>query len=328
MQKRLLLPFILLSSSIVMAQNSKFILAVDEYVPAPGQFINVLPEYSEGDTPQTMAQKCTDAIANNAGHLVSLGAWGGYITFHFDHPIVNIADQYDLYIQGNAIDGCSEAGIVCVSQDQNHNGLPDDPWFEISGSADKGATEIWYDYEVTYQFTEPLSDIFWTDNLGASGVVNRNNFHQQEYFPLWLDSSLTLRGTRLPDNAEDSSGNGSYWVLHPFEYGYVDNLPNKDTLGCSINLDWAVDPITRQHIELPYIDFVRVYTALNQDAGWLGETSTEISGAIDLHPDAEVSLQTVADPKEQNLYYDLFGRTIRSQQSNHKLLLNNKIILL
>ena len=312
-----------------MAQNSKYILAVDEYVPAPGQYINVLPEYCEGDTPQTMALRCTDAIANNAGHLVSLGAWGGYITFHFDHPIVNISGQYDLYIQGNAIEGSSEAGIVCVSQDQNHNGLPDDPWFEISGSADYDAAEIRYDFEVTYMYTEPLSDIAWSDNLGTSGMVKRNSFHQQEYFPLWMDdSALTFRGTRLPDNAEDSSGNGAYWVLHPFEYGYVDNLPNKDTLGCSINLDWAVDPITRQHIELQHIDFVRVYTALNQDAGWLGETSTEISGAIDLHPDAEVSLQTINDHLEQPLYYDLFGRTIRSQHSNYKLLLNHKIILL
>jgi hypothetical protein len=30
---------------------------------------------------------------------------------------------------------------------------------------------------------------------------------------------------------------------------------------------------------------VKVYTALNQQAGWLGETSTEIMGAEDLHPE-------------------------------------------
>ncbi|MNY83669.1 hypothetical protein D3C86_2265980 [compost metagenome] len=36
-------------------------------------------------------------------------------------------------------------------------------------------------------------------------------------------------------------------------------------------------------VQLPAIDFVKVYNGLNQQAGWLGETSTEIMGASDLH---------------------------------------------
>ena len=38
--------------------------------------------------------------------------------------------------------------------------------------------------------------------------------------------------------------------------------------------------------ELKKIDFVKVYCAVLQQCGWLGETSTEVCGAIDLHPDA------------------------------------------
>ena len=38
---------------------------------------------------------------------------------------------------------------------------------------------------------------------------------------------------------------------------------------------------------LDHIDFVKVYTGQMAYCGWLGETSTEISGAEDLHPDAE-----------------------------------------
>ena len=36
-------------------------------------------------------------------------------------------------------------------------------------------------------------------------------------------------------------------------------------------------------VALPGIDFVRVYTGVNQYCGWIGETSTEITRAADLH---------------------------------------------
>ena len=46
--------------------QTKFIQAVDEYVPAPGQFVNELPAATEDDTPATMAAKCTERLANDA----------------------------------------------------------------------------------------------------------------------------------------------------------------------------------------------------------------------------------------------------------------------
>ena len=36
-------------------EHSKYIQAVDEYRPAPGQWVNVIPEYEEGDTEADMA---------------------------------------------------------------------------------------------------------------------------------------------------------------------------------------------------------------------------------------------------------------------------------
>ena len=122
----LVLAAFMLSSGSIVAQ-SKYIQAVDEYVPAPGQFTNTMPKADESDTPATMAQKCTEHLANNNRQMISLGAYGGYVTFHFDHPIVNVPSQMDLLIEGNALAGGSEAGIVMVSQDINANGLPDDP---------------------------------------------------------------------------------------------------------------------------------------------------------------------------------------------------------
>ena len=295
------------------AQNNPYILAVDEYVPAPGQFINTMPEYVEGDNAATMAQKCTEYLANDAGKRVCLGAWGGYITFHFDHPVVNVEGAMDLYIKGNAHTGNAEAGIVMVSQDVNGNGLPDDTWYELSGSADEDDFGVRYDYELEYTKLGDSLDVAWSNNLGNAGFINRNPFHQQDYFPEWIESPLTFKGTLLPDNATDTSGNGSYWVLEPYRFGYVDNLPNTDTLGCSFNIDWAVEPSTREAVKLKYVDFVRVYTALHQDCGWIGETSTEITGAQDLHPEAALpaGIESISLPcKETSASFDLFGRSI------------------
>ena len=265
--------------------TSPYIAAVDEYVPAPGQFVNTMPQYEDGDDAAAMAQKCTNLLANNNGGVVTLGGYGGYITFHFDHSVKNVPGEYDLLINGNANASSAEAGIVMVSQDTNNNGLPDDAWYELSGSADVDSVgKVIYGYQCTYTYA-PMSNIPWSDNMNNSGTVDRNTFHAQEYFPQWLKDkeTLTFFGTRLPNNAHDTSGNGTYWVLDALRYGYVDNKPNSDIEANSFKIDWAVDPVTRTPVSLQYVDFVRVYTALNQKAGWLGETSTEISGAKDLH---------------------------------------------
>lgn len=265
------------------ATHSKFIQAVDEYCPAPGQFINTLPQYDEGDTPETMANKCTAALAENKGGMVCLGGFGGYITFHFDHSIANVAGKHDLYIKGNAFSGNGEPGIVMVSKDMNGNGLPDDPWYELCGSADTDCPDkVTYNYQITYT-ADSMNDIPWIDNQGTTGVLPRNNYHKQEYFPLWMASPLTFTGTCLPKNTQNiGEGNEEFWVLSSFQYGYVDNKANTDSIANSFNIEWAVDA-DRKPVELDFIDFVRVYTAVNQVSGHLGETSTEVTGAEDLH---------------------------------------------
>jgi hypothetical protein len=149
------------------AVHSKYIKAVDEYRPAPGQFVNDVPEYEEGDTEQDMIRKCTENLADNERHLVALGGWGGYITFHFDHSIANVPGERDFAVWGNAYQemknlvfgGMNEAGVVMVSQDVNGNGQPDDPWYEISGSCDVDSVgKVVYGYEVTYR-RNPMGDI-------------------------------------------------------------------------------------------------------------------------------------------------------------------------
>ena len=57
-------------------------------------------------------------------------------------------------------------------------------------------------------------------------------------------------------------------------------------------IQWAVDE-NGNHVDLPYIDFIKIYSGVNQYCGWLGETSTEIGGGFDFHPDAVLPSQVL-----------------------------------
>ena len=70
--------------------------------------------------------------------------------------------------------------------------------------------------------------------------------------------------------------------LYKFRYGYADNeLNSKDE--SAIDIDWAVKFEKVKKVHLPGVDFIKIYTGVNQENGWLGECSTEISGVEDLH---------------------------------------------
>ena len=284
---------------------SPYITKVFEYRPAPGQHINHLPLYEKGDTEERMCQKVLEAIGNNRGGLISLGSWGGYVSFGFDHTIRNVEGQRDFRILGNNTFG-SEAGIIYVAQDKNKNGKPDeDEWYEIAGSASQEYNKIpwlseqkargkdvalYSDYEVTYHRPKtegkPADNISeyirWTNNKGGSGYLPKNEYHSQSYYPLWLKGdSYTLRGTRLPQNGYNSKPQEEPKGLHillGFAYGYADNSSSGD----DIDIDWAVDKKGRK-VKLSGIDFIRIQTGIHQVNGWIGENSTEVSGAKDLH---------------------------------------------
>ena len=286
------------------AQLSPYITKVYEYRPAPGQFVHDAPEYDAGDTEATMAAKAGELICGGdiEEGLISLGAFGGYVVFGFDHSIVNVKGEYDFKVYGNAFRadgsfsaGSSEPGIVMVSRDVNGNGIPDDPWYELAGSEYSSAGTK-KNFEISYirpkagkqQYPDPdNSDIIdtryirWTTNDAdeANGYIERNKYHTQPYYPQWIaDDRLTFVGTRLAKNATIVNGN---YMLASYAWGYVDNVPNDEDPG--LKIDWAVNA-DGESVELPCIDFVKVYTAINQTCGSIGETSTEIKGAEDLHP--------------------------------------------
>ena len=249
---------------------SPYIHRVYEYLPGMGQFVNELPKYEEGDDAQTMCRKCEKALAENAGGMVCLGGWGGYITFGFDHAVENKAGR-DIQILGNAYYmsgsteyGSSEPGIVLVSRDDNKNGLPDDTWFELKGCL----------------YDDPQTDHHYSITYTRAGDTLQNPFHKQPYYPQWLkEDEYTLYGAKLPSQTAKISGQTVQRIL---DFGYVDNKPNTDTIGTSFDISWAVDA-NGQSVSLPTIDFVRVYTAIDEINSPTGEISTEIKGAIDLH---------------------------------------------
>ncbi len=284
-------------------EYSPFISRVYEYCPAPGQFINEMPRYEPGDTYADILQKAEECISGTNDVMISLGGFGGYVTFGFDHTVINVPGEKDFRIWGNAFyelnnpeakGGSAEAGIVMVSYDTNANGLPDDPWYELAGSAYSDPATL-HGYSITYRRPDPdrevvkqgfLSDvnyIGWTDSQGIASFMPKNSFHNQDYFPAWVKAdTLGFTGTRLPDNAVDTSGKGTYYVLYAFDWGYVDNHPNDFADLNSFDISRAVDSSGRS-VSLPGVDFIRVYTGLNQYCGWIGETSTELSKAQDLH---------------------------------------------
>ncbi len=295
-------------------EYSPYISRVYEYCPAPGQFVNEMPRFEEGDTYADILQKAEESISGTNDIMITLGGYGGYVTFGFDHTVVNVPGEADFRIWGNCFyellqpekkGGSAEPGIVMVSYDANCNGLPDDEWYELAGSQ-YHAPGTRHGYEITYHRPDPareivadedqsLDDLFyirWTDNAGDTGYMAKNVFHSQDYYPRWVaGDAMTFRGSLLAPNAEDISGYGAYYVLYSYPWGYVDNHPNEYADLNSFDIAWAVDSRGRS-VDLPGIDFVRVYTGINQYCGWLGETSTELSRAQDLH----IALPSLPNP--------------------------------
>ncbi len=319
------------------AKNEPFLTKVYDLMPAPGQFVNALPEYNAGDTKADILNRVKEDICgryeeNDWGDIdmiykpamISLGGYGGYVVVGFDHPVVNVKGDYDFQIFGNGLyatssstGGSSEPGIVMVSYDANGNGIPDDPWYELAGS-EYNSPKTQHNYTITYYkpdenkektpdpVTRPIIDntyIKWTSNDvnpdSVSGYVYKNIYHSQSYWPQWVEGeTLTFSGTKLCNNSLQRGGQGGLWVQLCKDWGYVDNRmdydpisPRDDVDSAFLNkgfkIDWAVDA-DGVPVHLPMVHFIKVYSALNQYCGWLGETSTEVGGGIDYHP------QTVA----------------------------------
>ena len=296
--KRYIKVFSFLLLLVPIAANAQFITKTLDFTPAPGQYTN-----AEFIGTPAAAQS---VVGTNRG-MVSLGAFGGSAIFYFEQGIKNDpANPYgvDFTVYGNATPTWSEPGIIQVMKDENKNGLADDTWYEIGGS-DHFWNSTVKAYQITY-FNNGLNqagNIQWTDNQGKSGIVPQNSFHQQPYypqaalFPKIPSNSYQLNGTRVAGMI-DLSNPG---VVNSYRraFGYADNTPVlsfseklpdnpysaaiEGSGGDAIDIGWAVNQ-NMKPVVLDEIHFIRIYTGMNDIAGWLGEISTEITGIRDVEP--------------------------------------------
>lgn len=261
------------------ASSQPFCNKVFEFRPAPGQFIN------EGYSVSSMEEACGYAIERlNKKEYVSLGAFGGYIVVGFDHSISNKPNDYDFAIAGNSFDGSSEPGIVWVMQDENGDGQPNDTWYELAGSE---STEFSTrkNYSVTYFKPKTTGmAVQWRDSDGKTGSVDYNGtFHNQGYYyPQWItEGQYTLSGTSITSNISEEDG---IWSFGKLDWGYADNA-GTDRLGTPtsdgdpsenrFDIHNAINPLGDK-VELQYIDFIKVQTAIVAKAPRIGELSSDV----------------------------------------------------
>ena len=278
--------------------GAQYISQVLEYTPAPGQFIN--------SAPWGIPQSAFTIVGGINGSL-SLGAFGGSVVFRFEEAVENHPENpfgVDFTIFGNPMPQWSEPGVVSVMVDENGNGLADDTWFELAGS-DHYFSTTKRNYSVNYVNPDQMvaRDVPWEKQDGEQGRIRANSVHLQPYYPLpdsfpaVAEEMATYTGTLLE---------GAVDVNHPpllisarRAFGYADNqvrgsapytLPDnpytpgiENSGGDAFDISWAVDE-KGDYVELEKIHFVKVQSGILHEGGFLGEVSTEITGAVDVAP--------------------------------------------
>ncbi len=280
-----------------------YIAEVLEYVPAPSQSTNAPP----WGTPSSPA-----SLVGTINGSVSLGAFGGYITFRFEQPVKNHPDNpfgVDFTIFGNPMTNWSEPGVVSVMKDENGNGLPDDTWYELAGSDHHFSTTN-RNCSVTYSNpgSDLAADVPWSDSRGNTGLIRANSNFTQPYYPL-PDSfpsistdQYTLTGTMIKSTVNTAFESTVYSLRRAF--GYADNqfrgtapftvpdnpyTPDAENAGGdAFDISWAMDE-EGNYVNLDLIHFVKVHTGVMDGAGWLGQISTEITGAAITEPDLSLA---------------------------------------
>ncbi len=293
-------------------QHFPYISRIWEYRPAPGQFINAAP---------LGLPSSAESLVGGINGALSLGAFGGYVVFDFGQAVENDPDNpygVDFTIFGNPTLQWAEPGVVSVMKDENGNGLPDDTWYELAGSDYRFSSTI-QDYSVDYKNPGETADVPWMDNQGDSGFVFVNPIHQQPYYPSAeffpdLDAeSYSLSGTQIKNEVDDS--NPGVLISRRRAFGYADNQVRglepyslepsglasslsppdnpytremENSGGDAFDIGWAVDS-SGEYVDLERIHFVKVHTGVMADGKWLGEISTEITGAVVVAPDTSIS---------------------------------------
>lgn len=285
--------------------NGQYISDVLDYLPAPGQYINSYP---------IGVPSSAQSIVGTTSGMVNLGFFGGYLVFKFENPVENHPDNpfgVDFTLFGNPLPHWSEPAVVWVMRDDNANGEADDTWYELAGSDYFFSSSL---RNLSVRYENPGKEdagIKWTDDAGNTGLIPYNSYHQHSYYPDPDSFSgvsadyYSLSGSLIQASIDLNSPTG----LKSFKkaFGYADNQPIKDKSsglpdnpytpeaensgGDAFDINWAIDQ-NGEYVDLDRVHFIKVVNGVRQLAGWLGELSSEICGAVDVSPAPGVSGNT------------------------------------
>lgn len=274
----------------------------DVYPDSIVEYLCIGSQYTNQGSYGTMPER----TLKNGGGTLSLGNFGGYITYKYDTPIQNSPNNpygVDFVIYGNSFgNGGHEPGYVQVSQDGKN-------WYTLAGSEHFEDHNDW-GYSMTYTNVNGKSS--WTNSDGESGTIYNYPLASAYPYFTWTkesEQSMTVSGYRLNSSAKDAYGSAAA-VLPVF--GYVDVNTNGTINGISNNpynhpgtlvaggdmfdLDWAVDAHGTP-VALDSVSYVRIATASSIYAGAIGEKSTEVSTVNRVTNTAETAVGETEAPK-------------------------------
>jgi hypothetical protein len=216
------------------------------------------------------------ANAIRLGKWNGFGGFGGYAVFRFDHSVERKGtDGKEIKVGGN-LGPWTEPGAIWVSMDENNNGIPDDTWYEVAGSEHFAADTLWR-YAVTFR-----DDYTWTDNLGGGGT-----YPSLQGYSGGAKPELTFVGTRLDKRTVSLA---SVW-------GYAD-VADDQKVSISNAVQANGDPA-----DLPFIDFVKIVTAVHYADSVFGERSTEAGTPMDLSMNDPAMLLVSSSTSSPYYYY-------------------------
>jgi hypothetical protein len=192
------------------------------------------------------------------GSYHGFGGYGGYAVFKFDHSVPKKGSNGKEIRVGGNTGPWTEPGAVWVSMDDNNNGSPDDTWYELAGTHTFAFNTL-RRYAVTF-----YSDHTWIDNLGGGGFYPQRQGYAA--YTAYGGPELTLVGTRLHDSLIGKAGVQGYADAYDDQHNSFSN---------AVQVDGSP-------VDLPFVDFVKVVTAVHFADESLGERSPEIGTPKDM----------------------------------------------
>lgn len=295
------------------AQSSQWISRVFDYTPAPGQFINT----SSGN------EQAVQGIIGKRG-MVSLGGYGGSIVFGFDHSVVDgqgtdfvihgnafkgssepgavavafdangngLPDDEFYELRGSGYDGSAKKlGIKYLKPSQTDSAESVE-W--VTTSLERGQIEkVVFHGQCYYPLFMGAQA---GESTAASIVPNHGTGTAARPAATTLTKSTIPAELNFTGNLvvnPSAPGPDGIWINPSLEWGYADNYTpdydqplGDDPLTARSNkfdihnaVDSAAEPVN-----LSGIDFIKVYTCVNEQSGPLGEISCDVCGAISLTP--------------------------------------------